>query len=342
MARFLFVLLAAIQILPASDLYFPPPGQGLDVQSRKTPAQAGLDPGIIAALKGSGDRWALWRNGHLIHVEGDFNHRQDVWSNRKTWHAMTVAAAVQQGRIPSLDQSLAVWNAGLRDRYADVTWRHVITQSSGFDYPYGSFPAYPPGKMWTYSDLNPIQMCNALARVYGLEDYYDDYARVVKQAYFDAIGLRGWKLLIRRDPAYHGVNDAIRFSFDLEDMGRLGLLVLARGNWDGKQIVPKGFVEALETKQTRGMSVNYDGPNDGDLGYTADEFPEPPYGYMTWVNTDGDLLHGADRDWAYASGAGGNRTLWNHKFGIVFAVQGAGRWPRTNASPHILEKHIRK
>jgi CubicO group peptidase (beta-lactamase class C family) len=338
----LLCLVITATTLPAADLHFPPPGEGFDVQSRKTPQQVGLDPAVIKALERSGDRWALWRHGHLVHVEGDFNHDQDVWSNRKTWHALTVGATLQHGKIPSIDQEIGVWNKELTGKHATATWRHVITQSSGFDYPYGKFPAYEPGKMWTYSDLNPIQLCNALARVYGKKDYYDNYERVVKEAYFDAIGLRGWRLVIRKDYAFHGPNDAIRFSFDLEDMGRLGLLVLARGNWDGKQVAPQWFVEALETKQTRGMLVNYDGPNDGDLSRDPEEFPECPYGFMTWVNTDGDLHEGADRAWAYASGAGGNRTLWNHKLGIVFAVQGAGRWSREHSVPHILEAHVKE
>ena len=91
----------------------------------------------------------------------------------------------------------------------------MITQSAGFDYPYGEHPAYRPGEMWTYSDYNAVHLCNALARVYGRKGYKDNYALVVKEAYFDAIGLQGWKTIIKKDPAFSGDDDGIRFAFDL-------------------------------------------------------------------------------------------------------------------------------
>jgi hypothetical protein len=120
-------------------------------------------------------------------------------------------------------------------------------------------------------------------------------------------------------------------------MGRLGLLVLARGNWGGKQLVPAWFVRQLEHKQTYGMLANYKGPNDGIIDLDPAKFPECPYGLMTWVNTDGDLIPGADPGWAFASGAGGYVTMWNRRFGIVFAAGGA---PDRSVAATILEKHL--
>jgi hypothetical protein len=186
--------------------------------------------------------------------------------------------------------------------------------------------------MWTYSDKNPRHLCNALARVYGKKDWTDDYDDVVRQAYFDAIDLRGWTTRPRQD--------GIRFQFDLEDMGRLGLLVLARGKWRDKQVIPRSFVEQLETKQTRGARVNYNGPDDGNVGLDPKEFPEAPYGFMTWVNTDGDFYPGADKAWAWGAGAGGSRVLWNHRNGIVFAGFGVPKDPSSNGIPHIIESGI--
>jgi len=328
--------------LSGQQFYFPPPGEGLEVQSRRTPEQAGFDPAVIQALEDVAPRWALWRYGHLIHVKGDFNQKSDVASHRKTWHALTVGAAIRQGKIPSLHQKISVWNKELTGKHAEATWFHVITQSAGFDYPYGDFPAYAPGQMWTYSDYNPVNLCNALARVYGRKDYTDNYEAVAKEAYFDAIGMRGWSLILKKDRAFSGPNDGIRFEFDLEDMGRLGLLVLAWGKWKDTELIPEWFVRQLETKQTRGMLVNHNGPNDGAIGLDPKTFPEAPYGFMTWVNTDGDLLPGAGRDWAYATGAGGHRTLWNHKLGIVFAAAGLKWVPGQRDVAHILEAHLKK
>jgi len=321
------------------SFYFPPAGEALANQDRRRPQEVGLKPELIDDLKArlNAGRWALWRHGRLVHVEGDFNEKTEVKSLRKTWHALTVGAAIKQGKIPSYHQKLSVWNKELTGKDAEATWWHVITQTSGFDYPFGDFPAYRPGEIWTYSDKNPRQLCNALARAYGKQDWRDNYADVVKQAYFDAIDMRGWRTVVRPD--------GVRFEFDLEDMGRLGLLVIARGQWNGVEVIPQWFVEELETKQTRGIPANYDGPDDGRVkeGWMhehRDEFPESPYGYMTWVNTAGDFYPGADRAWAFASGAGGSYLLWNHRNGIVLAGFGMDTRPTKFGIPHAIEANV--
>lgn len=314
----------------ASGLFFPPAGRGAELQSRRSPVEAGLDPALADRIerylrenpytaRRSVPRWALWRHGYFVHVEGNFNQTADVASLRKTWHAMIVGAAIKQGRIPSLDQKISAWLPELRGHDAEATWRHVLTQSAGFDYPYGDHPDYRPGEMWTYSDWNLVHLCNALARVYGKKGYEDDFAAVAARAYFDAIGLTGWSTTVTKDARFAHPNDGVRLVISLEHMGRLGQLALARGSWNGVELVPRGFVEALETKQTRGMRVNYEGPNDGRIGLSPAQFPECPYGYLTWVNTDGDLYPRADRAWACGRGAGGSVVLWNRRNGIVFA-----------------------
>ena len=320
--------------------YFPPAGEELSKQSRRTPAEVGLKPSVVDALRGSGSRWALWRHGYLVHVEGDWNQTVDVASLRKTWHAMTVGAFLGQGRIPSYHQPISAWEKDLAGNDARATWRHVIQQASGFDFPHPDF-AYvgdpAPGEVWTYSDKNPVRLSNALAKVYGRKDFRDGYEEVLRAAYFDAIGMRGWRL--------RASEDGIRLVLDLEDMGRLGLLALARGEWAGKQIVPRWFVEELERQQSYGMRPVYNGPDDGNVGggwfhANRERFPEPPYGYMTWTNTSGTLLPGADREWAYGSGAGGTRIQWNYRHGIVYAGVGvAGPGSERNLG-RILDESV--
>ena len=332
-------------------LFFPARGRSIENQQRKTPQEVGLDPAVaerineyIARNPYSGarekPRWALWRHGCLVHIEGDFYKTTDVASLRKTWHAMIVGAAIKQGRIPSLDQKISAWLPELKGNDAEATWRHVLTQSAGFDYPYGNHPDYKPGQMWTYSDLNLVHLCNALARVYGKKDFSDDYADAARRAYFDAIGMEGWSTAIKKDAGFGGKSDGVRFVLSLENMGRLGLLALARGSWNGVELVPKWFVEQLESKQTAGMQVNYDGPNDGRVGLSPEQFPECPYGYLTWVNTDRDLFTGADSAWACGRGAGGTMILWNHRNGMVFAGVAVAASSGANSVARVIETSI--
>ena len=333
------------------QLYFPPAGQGLRPQSQQPPRDVGLEPAVVNELEGfcqahpdgrkvRAPRWALWRHGHLVHVSGDFDEPVQVASLRKTWHAMMVGAAILQGRIPSYHQKLNHWQSELAGNHAEATWWHVLTQSAGFDYPHGDHPAYKPGEMWTYSDWNLFHLCHALAKVYGRRDFYDHYEEAARAAYFDAIGLTGWGTAIVFDQGSQ-MDDGVRFLFSLEHMGRLGLLAVARGSWEGQELVPSWFVGELETKQTCGMKVNYDGPYDGKIELDPAQFPEAPYGYLTWVNTAGDYFPGAGRAWAWAAGAGGTRTLWNHRLGIVWAGIGLDTPPSALGVPQIIEAHLR-
>jgi len=68
------------------------------------------------------NRWALWRHGYLVHVNGDFNKNTEVASLRKTWHALTVGAAIGQGKIPSIHQKINVWRKELTGRIRHSKW----------------------------------------------------------------------------------------------------------------------------------------------------------------------------------------------------------------------------
>ena len=340
---------------PPTQMHFPSAGQGIDLWDRCGPTDAGLDGGVVDAIQAfasahpnasprCSSRWGLWRGGRLIHAEVEdptcFTEIIDVASLRKTWHALIVGAAVLQGRIPSIDQKISEW-VDLEGSHAEATWRHVMMQSAGFDYPYGDYPAYGPGEMWTYSDLNLVHLCNALARVYGKKDFYDDYQHVARSAYFDEIGMVGWSTRIVFDRSSQ-MDDGVRFVISLDHMGRLGLFALARGTWEGKRLVSDGYVAALETKQTQGMKVNYEGPNDGvsHLSAYEDKFPECPYGFLTWTNSDGDYFTGADRGWAWGAGAGGTYIMWNAELGIVFAAAGIEMNPDSDGVPHRIERAL--
>jgi hypothetical protein len=122
--------IAAAELDSAARFVFPKPTQGKDAWQVRQPSEAGLRPSVITQLEGGADRWALWRDGYLVHVSGDFDYKLDVKSLRKTWHALTVGAALGQGKLQSLDEPIGRWGLDLQGQDARATWRHVITQSS--------------------------------------------------------------------------------------------------------------------------------------------------------------------------------------------------------------------
>ena len=123
----------------AADIYFPPQGESLGDQDQRSPAEVGLDAGLIDDLRNkiNRGRWAVWRDGYLVHVEGNFNSTDEVKSTRKTFHAATLGAMIQLGLISSVNQNLDDWNAaqsgGPGNCHEQATLWHVITQTTAYD-----------------------------------------------------------------------------------------------------------------------------------------------------------------------------------------------------------------
>jgi CubicO group peptidase (beta-lactamase class C family) len=325
--RLFTIVIAAFTILPqgtlhvyAQKVFFPLPGQGLDKQSRKTTAEVGLNPVIAKQLNEVAPICALWKDGHLVHVNGDWNRTRGVASLRKTIHAVITGAALNQGRIKSLQLKIGDY-LSLPGNDADATIAQVLSRTSSIGVPEG------PGETWDYRDREVIANIALNCKVYGkTTETYDD---VLRTAFADAIGMQGWRSKLENDDKRH-----VHFNFDVEDMGRIGLLLMARGRWNGVQLIPQQFVEQLETKQTYGLKCP---PNDKDKPGCSGPKHEPAYGYMTWVNTDRDVYPKASKEWAWGAGSGGHRIFWNHRLGIVYAELNSGY---EGAIPEIIEANL--
>jgi CubicO group peptidase (beta-lactamase class C family) len=213
---------------------------------------------------------------------------RDVHSVAKSALSTLVGVAVGQGRIGSLDQPVLAlmpeWTALNSDpRAASITVRHLLTMSAGFEVndPTGTAGASKPQDAWArrlssapgvsfaYDNaLVPI-LSAVLERATGMP--LADYARqqlvtplmFAEPSYSRGLGLRTL------------------------DMAKLGQLFLQNGMWDGKQIVPQGYVMAASQPQ-----------NAGGLPVSL------PYGYMWWV-----VPSATPRQTFMASGFGG-QFIW--------------------------------
>ena len=72
------------------------------------------------------------------------------------------------------------------------------------------------------------------------------------------------------------------------DHARFGLLFLRNGNWNGTQLISKAWIDMALTR--------------GGVG--------PDYGYLWWLNTDGQAWPDAPRTAYRASGGHGSNTVW--------------------------------
>ncbi len=105
---------------------------------RQTPADAGLDIEQLDAFRDFvGGRGCIVGQGHMVYSWGDASRRGDVASAAKPWYAHFLFKAIEDGRIPSLDETIVRWEPRLNDINPDldykdrkITWRHCANQTS--------------------------------------------------------------------------------------------------------------------------------------------------------------------------------------------------------------------
>ena len=160
-----------------------------------------------------------------------------------------------------------------------------------------------PGKGWDYSDAAFAHLSLIFKRVTGEEIGDFMQARV-----FRPIGIENseWDLeggggnLGPHTNAHSGLHLTDR------DFARLGYLLLHGGNWNGKQIVPKWWLD-LATKSSQSLN--------------------PSYGYTFWVNTDGKLWPGVPKDAFAFMGYASNRCYIVPSLDLVVVRLGYGPVP---------------
>lgn len=140
-----------------------------------------------------------------------------------------------------------------------------------------------PGTVWHYSDAAFAHLSLIFAKVAGQE--IGDYMR---ERVFDPIGIQnvGWD---RQGGAGHigphtNAHSGLRLS--ARDFARLGYLMARDGAWQGRQIVPRDWIE-LATRSSLELNRNY--------------------GYTFWVNTSGGLWPSLPKDAFAFRGYGSNR-----------------------------------
>ena len=113
-------------------IYFPPAGRSMKNQDRRKPKEVGFDTAVVDRINAFvaenpytrrkvTPRWALWRHGRLVHLQGDFKKTVDVASRRKKRHAQIVGAAIKQKLISSHHQPIRPWLPEIKGNDARAT-----------------------------------------------------------------------------------------------------------------------------------------------------------------------------------------------------------------------------
>ncbi|MDH4184396.1 MAG: beta-lactamase family protein [Nitrospinota bacterium] len=227
------------------------------------------------------------RNGKLV-AEGycrdmkDIDRLNNIKSATKSVTSMLVGIAIDEGLISSVTDPVYKYIPEFFDSdeaKRAITIDDLLTMRSGLKWDNGkdnktwltNEPAsslrfmlgrqleWAPGTYYNYSDLNPQLVSGVMQKVTGLrlKTYADDKIfrpLGITDYYWEAYG---------PDQVTYG---AFGLYLKPRDFARIGLLALRNGQWEGEQLVPRGWM----TVSTRAHANQNEGG----------------YGYYWWVRPD--------------------------------------------------------
>ena len=122
-----------------------------------------------------------------------------------------------------------------------------------------------PGTHWYYNNWDFNVMCTVFEKLTGkkiFEAMTEDIAKPIGMEDFTA--KNGWYVT-----GEDSIHPAYPFAITARDFARFGLLMLRKGNWKGKQVIPEDWVEESTRYHSDASLYGVDG-----------------YGYMWWVVRD--------------------------------------------------------
>ena len=225
---------------------------------------------------------------------------QPTMSVTKSVVSLLVGQAIDEGLIDGVDAPILSFFPERRrdaaDGWEDVTLEHVLTMTTGVEWPAevreGAYPApadrfsgvlerpmtAEPGSRFDYVGLNVELLAGVIETATGVNA--DVYAR---DALFAPLGITEYdwsKLRWQGHPHMAG-----SLHLKPRDMARIGLLVLRDGVWNGEQVVSESWIERSTATHVE------EGPNRG-------------YGYLWWTGTY--EFGGRTVEAVFASGLGSN------------------------------------
>lgn len=269
------------------------------------------------------------KNGYVIAKWGDTKRVDMTFSVTKSYLSTMAGIAVDKGLIRSVNDKVVdyVWDGKFDGKHnSQINWEHLLNQSSDWSgqlwggYDWNDRPPregdiddwrmrkfVAPNTVMEYNDVRVNLLAYSLLQVLR-----KPLPQVLKENIMDPIGAsptwrwfgyeNSWTNVdgIKMQSVSGGGHSGGGIFISAEDHARFGLLFLNNGNWNGKQLLSKEWI----SKATSSSPAN------------------SSYGYMWWLNKDGEKnrMNNLSENGYYAAGFGGNYIIVepDHDLVIVF------------------------
>ncbi len=323
--------------------YFPAPGDGWQ---KKKPDEVGMDSALLARAvewaKGQETRKPLdfsdqvkifgrvlgplpqergrtngliVRHGYIVAEWGDTNRIDPTYSAAKSYLSTLLGLALDKGLIRDVHDPVGhyIKDGGYDSPHnAKITWHHHAQQTSEWEgtlwekphdfigiEEFGDGRREPrqlrePGTHYEYNDVRINRFALSLLRVFR-----KPLPQVLKEEIMDPIGASDtWQYhgygnsnVVIDGKTMRSVTGGTRWGGGLwintRDHARFGYLFLRKGRWGHRQVLSEKWVRMATTRGTL----------------------ESDYGYLWWLNTDGEAWPSAPRS-AFAAQGHGSNTVW--------------------------------
>jgi hypothetical protein len=216
-----------------------------------------------------------------------------------------------------------------------ISLESLATHAAGFEKGGGFINTiYEPNTTWAYSDGGANWLADVLTIVYG-----QDLRSVLFSRVLDSLGVTSTDLLWNAH-GYRGatIEGITRREFgsgmfaNVDALARIGYLYLRNGIWEGSQLIPQAFVNAVRTPVPSILALP-----------VADPVTYPNasqhYGLLWWNNADG-TLPGVPLDAYWSWGLGEVLIVVIPSLDVVVARAGGAWQPGWSTGYSILEPFL--
>jgi len=206
-------------------------------------------------------------------LDRDYNY--ELYSVTKTVTALVFGILAGEGKI-SPDDKIATWIVKAHPEFKDalkdklgIELRHLISMSSGLYYKQveGTDPLYysapnrlqvalttvakvPPGTQFEYTDANPVLVGAAISTAAA-----EPEDRLAEERLFKPLGMKNYRWTGADQTG--AVSGGWGLRLRAVDMAKLGVMMLHGGQWQGRQVVPKSWIEQMSTPSATAKDYGY-------------------------------------------------------------------------------------